>query len=38
MVVSRPSVGTAAVDETPPPSAGHAEDGAGLICVCSLAK
>lgn len=38
MVVSRPSVGIAAIDEIPPPSAGHTEDGAGLIHVCLLAK
>lgn len=33
MVVPGLSEGTAAVHETPPPSAGHAGDGAGLIRV-----
>lgn len=38
MVVPGLSQGTAAVDETPPPSAGHTGDGAGLICVLLWAK
>lgn len=33
MVVPGPSEGTAAIDEAPPPSAGHSGDGAGLIRV-----
>lgn len=33
MVVPGPSAGIAAVDETPPSSAGHSGDGAGLVCV-----
>lgn len=37
-MVSRRLSGIAAVGETPPPSAGSTEDGAGLICVCLLAK
>lgn len=35
-VVSRPSPGSVAVDEAPPPSAGHSEDGAAVIPVCIL--
>lgn len=36
VVASKPSPGSVAIDEAPPPSAGHSEDGAALIPVCLL--